>query len=90
MKDKVVERLHQKWKDLGRQLKLTEESLDHIGTKYADDISRCRRVIKKWIRNSSDKNSAVWQVLIDAITNTNEAEFAQYLQDQWQSIHHLT
>ena len=82
LKHKVVERLHPKWEELGRELHMSDESLQEIGRKHNNDLKRCLAVLMKWKQTSYGTHS--WRILIGAINNMGENDFARYLRDQWQ------
>ena len=83
LEEKVLELLPSKWKELGSQLGISEETLQDIGSNYNNDILQCcRTVLMKWKQSSNGAHQC--HILLNAIANMGEDRITQYLYKYFQ------
>ena len=69
----IIEAIAPQWRELGSELKLTENQLFNIEHNVKED--RCRAVLESWFKGSKDQ--LTWSTLLQAMTDAGCTSVAQ-------------
>ena len=78
----LIEKIANKWRDLGRLLLIEEAQLEGISGQYQNNINECcRAVLTKWQENPPPAYSATWGGLIELLEDCQLSEVVKELQE---------
>ena len=77
-----MDKIADKWRDLGRLVLIEEAQLEGFARKYQNDINECcRAVLTKWQENPPPDYPATWGGLIELLEDCQLPEVVKELKE---------
>lgn len=82
-RDKIAQKTHHKWRQIGMELRIDTMVLDQIAHVFGSDFQCCSELFRKWAASElTDAIPFTWRAVIDALESStvDEKDLARQLQ----------